>query len=281
MKTFSEMNELDPNNLMVLDSLNLGFRWMHSRSANFAEDYIRTVESLRKSYKCGKVIIVGDWGSSSYRKNLLPSYKANRKEKFANQTDQEKADFEAFFAEMQVIYDRYKDEAKYPCIRFQNVEADDLASYIVSKYKKQYNKIWLISSDRDWLLNLADNVSQFSYVTRKEFTLENWGEHYDFDHDSYISIKCLMGDAGDNVPGVPGIGPKKAETLVAQYGSTYDIIVALPISSKYVYINNLNKFGAEALMLNYQLMDLVTFCEEAIGPDNCKVLDKILDEYLG
>jgi hypothetical protein len=33
-------------------------------------------------------------------------------------------------------------------------------------------------------------------------------------------------------------------------------------------------------MLNYKLMDLVTFCEDAIGTDNCKQLDKILDEYL-
>jgi DNA polymerase-1 len=89
-----------------------------------------------------------------------------------------------------------------------------------------------------------------------------------------------MGDSGDNVPGVPLVGPKKAQQLVEEYGSTYDIISALPISSKYKYIANLNTFGAEALMLNYQLMDLVTFCEDAIGTENIKQLDKILEDYL-
>jgi DNA polymerase-1 len=89
-----------------------------------------------------------------------------------------------------------------------------------------------------------------------------------------------MGDSGDNVMGVPGIGPKRAMQLVQEYGSTYDIIAALPISSKYKYISSLNEFGADNLMLNYQLMDLVTYCEDAIGEENCRTLDKMLETYL-
>lgn len=282
MKTFKQLNETTSGSLMIVDGLNLGFRFLHSKARDFAEDYMRTVESLKKSYKCDKVIIAGDWGSSTYRKELYPEYKANRAEKFKDQTEQEKEDFEAFFAEMQVIYDRYAAENKYPCIRFKGVEADDIASYIC-KRRKHYGieQIWNISSDRDWLLNLAEGVSQFSYVTRKEFTIDNWSEYYEHSIEDYISIKCLMGDSGDNVPGVPGIGPKKAAALVEQYGTTYDIIAAMPISSKYKYIANLNKFGAEALMRNYALMDLVTFCEDALGEENVKQLNKILEGYLG
>ena len=89
-----------------------------------------------------------------------------------------------------------------------------------------------------------------------------------------------MGDSGDNVHGVPGIGPKRALQLVQEYGSGYDICSALPISNRYKYITALNEFGADNLILNYQLMDLVTFCEDAIGVDNCKVLDSMLDNYL-
>lgn len=282
MKSFKEMNATDSSSLMIVDSLNLAFRYKHSKAVDFAEDYMRTVASLKKSYKCDKLIIAGDLGSSTYRKNLLPEYKANRKEKFVDQTPEEKEEFEAFFAEVKGILDRYENEATYPVVRFTGVEADDIAAYIVSKRKQfQLSQIWLISSDRDWNLLIDEGVSQFSYVTRKEFTADNWGEHYDFDRDSYISIKCLMGDSGDNVPGVPGIGPKKAAGLVEQYGTTYDIIAAMPISSKYKYIANLNEFGAEALMRNYALMDLVTFCEDAIGEENVKQLNKILEEYLG
>lgn len=281
MKSFKEINEYTSNSLMIVDSLNLGFRYAHKGATDFCEDYMRTVLSLKKSYKCDKLIIAADMGSSSYRKAIYPEYKANRKEKYENQTPEEAAKFEEFFAEMQRIMERYESDGIYPVARFPGVEADDIAAYITGK-RKTYglSQIWLISSDRDWNLLIDKGVSQFSTVTRKEFTVDNWHEHYEFTKDEYISIKCLMGDSGDNVLGVDKIGPKRALELVRQYGSTYDIIDALPIASKYKYIANLNAFGGEALELNYRLMDLVTHCEEAIGEENCKKLDQQLQNYL-
>lgn len=280
-KTFKQMNQVEHSSLMIVDSLNLAFRYKHSRAVDFCDDYIRTVDSLKRSYKCDKLIIAGDMGSSLYRKTLYPEYKQNRKDKYENQTESEKAEFEAFFAEVQSILQLYETNGAYPVVRFPGVEADDIAAYIVSRRKHyKLEQIWLMSSDRDWSLLVDYGVSQFSYVTRKEFTVDNWHEHYDFDRDSYISIKCLMGDSGDNVPGVPGIGPKKAAALVAEYGSTYDIIASLPIASKYKYVDSLNKFGADNLMLNYQLMDLVSFCKDAVGTENCKKINEILQDYL-
>lgn len=279
-KTFQQINSSDSQSVMIVDSLNLAFRYKHSRAVDFADDYMRTVDSLKRSYSCNKLIIAGDMGSSSYRKKLYPLYKQNRKDKYENQTDSEKAEFEAFFTEVQSILNLYADAGTYPVLRFQGVEADDIAAYIVSKRKQfELSQIWLISSDRDWNLLVDEGVSQFSYVTRKEFTIDNWSSHYEFSRDEYISIKCLMGDSGDNVPGVPGVGPKRAIQLVQEYGSTYDIIAALPIASKYKYIASLNEFGAEALMLNYQLMDLVTFCQDAIGTENCSQIDETLTAY--
>lgn len=280
-KTFKQMNTSDENSLMIVDSLNLAFRYKHSGAVGFCTDYMRTVDSLKKSYKANKLIIAGDMGSSSYRKALYPDYKQNRKDKYADQTDAEKEAFEAFFQEVQEILTQYEVEANHPVARFQGVEADDIAAYIVSKRKKfALNQIWLISSDKDWDLLVAPGVSRFSYVTRKEVTHDNWLEHYECTQDEYISIKCLMGDSGDNVMGVAGVGPKRALQLVQEYGSAYDIIAAMPISSKYKYIAALNEFGSEGLMLNYQLMDLITHCEEAIGEENCKTIDKMLEDYL-
>lgn len=281
MKTFKQINTSEPNSLMIVDSLNLAFRYKHAKAVDFADDYMRTVESLKKSYKCNKLIIAGDMGSSSYRKAIYTEYKQNRKDKYENQTEQEAAEFEAFFAEVQGILESYDAEGVYPVIMFPGVEADDIAAYIVSRRKHfELSQIWLISSDRDWNLLIDEGVSQFSYVTRKEFTVDNWNEHYDFSRDDYISIKCLMGDAGDNVLGVPGIGPKRAIQLVQEYGDTFGIISSLPIFSKYKYIDALNKFGADNLMLNYKLMDLVTFCEEAVGETNCQTINTILEGYL-
>jgi 5'-3' exonuclease len=281
MKTFNEISAAEPNTLMIVDSLNLAFRWRHMKAVDFADDYMNTVDSLKKSYKCGKVIIAGDWGSSTYRKNLYPLYKQNRKDKYEDQTEQEAAEFEAFFTEVQGILARYEEDGVYPVARFLGVEADDIAALVCSRRKRfKLSQIWLVSSDKDWDLLIDEGVSRFSYVTRKEITEENWHDHYEFTRDDYISIKCLMGDTGDNVPGVDKVGPKKAHELVKTYGSTYDIIASLPIASKYVYIRNLNAFGKENLLLNYQLMDLVTHCEEAIGPENIIKLDRILEDYL-
>ena len=280
-KTFKQMNASDDRCLMVVDSLNLAFRYKHSGAQDFCTDYMRTVDSLKKSYKASHLIIAGDMGSSSYRKAIYPDYKQNRKDKYADQTEAEKAAFEEFFAEVQIILSSYETEGMYPVARYQGVEADDIAAYIVAKRKKyDLNQIWLISSDKDWDLLIADDVSRFSYVTRKEIMESNWNDHYDCTQDEYISIKCLMGDSGDNVRGVPGIGPKRALQLVQEYGGGYDIIAALPIASRYKYISALNEFGADNLILNYKLMDLVTHCEEAIGANNCDSLDLLLENYL-
>jgi 5'-3' exonuclease len=277
--TFKQSTTLDPNIIMVVDMLNLAFRWKHKGAKTFVDEYLNTIESLRKSYKAGKVILTCDEGSSSYRKNIFPGYKSGRKEKYADQTEEERLAFEAFFTEFNRVIDTYKEVDDYPVLKFPQVEADDLASYIVQKYGKTHT-IWLMSSDKDWDLLVGDNVSRFSYVTRKEITKDNWNEHYDYAPDEHISIKCLTGDAGDSIPGVSGIGPVKAKSLVERFGSTYDIISSLPIASKYKYIASLNEFGAANLIRNYALMDLVTHCEEAIGENNCKEIDKTLKEYL-
>lgn len=276
-KTFQKLTE-EENTLLVVDALNLAFRYKHSGATDFAEDYLRTVQSLKKSYRANKVIIACDQGSSSYRKSIYPEYKQNRKDKFELQTDAEKAQFELFFEDFQKTLQHIEATTDYPVIKFQGVEADDIAAYIVSKNNTASN-IWLISSDKDWDLLVKCNVSRFSYVTRKETTVENWNEHYDFNPEDYISIKCLTGDTGDNVFGVPGIGPKRAVGLVNEYGSTWDIIASIPIAGKYKYIQALNECK-DQLELNYKLMDLVTYSEEAIGTDNCKQIDEILENYL-
>jgi len=279
-KTFNTMTA-SGNNLLIVDALNLAFRYKHSGATDFAEDWLRTVESLKKSYKASKVIIACDKGSSEFRKRIYPDYKQNRKDKFAQQTEAEKAAFEQFFTDFEATMLLVETATDYPLLRFPGVEADDIAAYIVSKKSQlNFDDIWLVSSDKDWDLLVQPGVNRFSYVTRKEVTHDNWHTHYDFEPDDYISIKCLMGDAGDGVIGVPGIGPKRAQQLVAEWGSAYDIVANLPIAGKYKYIQSLNESG-DLIMLNYQLMDLVTNSAEALGQENCYKVDSIIKEYIG
>jgi 5'-3' exonuclease len=261
-------------NLLIVDGLNVAFRWKHQNILDFKYDYIRTIESLAKSYKAGTIIVCAD-GGSSYRKEIYPEYKANRKERYAEQTEQEAKEFEMFMAEFQDTLTLIKQ--KYPVFHFRGVEADDIAAYITLNF--DFDDCWLVSSDKDWDLLINDKVSRFSTVTRKETTVHNWDEHYDFEIEDYITFKCLTGDKGDNVPGVPGVGPKRAVQLMEQYGSVFDIYDACPIDGKYKYIQALNE-NAEQLLQNVELMDLVTYSGEAIGEENKEVIHKTLEGIL-
>ena len=89
----------DEGTALVVDALNLAFRWKHQGRTDFRHDYVAVVKSLATSYNCGNIIITADWGSSSYRKEILPEYKQNRKDKYATQTDAEKQAFIDFFEE--------------------------------------------------------------------------------------------------------------------------------------------------------------------------------------
>ena len=264
--SFNEATAGKKGRTLIVDALNLAFRWKHQGRTDFRHDYLQTVRSLAQSYKCSNIIITADWGSSSYRKEILPEYKQNRKDKYATQTEEEKQAFTDFFEEYEETLELLAES--YQVLRYQGVEADDLAAHLV-KQKEQYGleDIWLLSSDRDWDLLIQEGVSRFSYVTRKEVTIDNWSEHYNVTPEEYISFKCLTGDKGDNVPGITGIGPKRAEQLINMYGDAMTIYDNVPIEGHYKYIQELN-LNADVLLKNYELMDLVTYCDDAIGKDN-------------
>jgi DNA polymerase-1 len=266
------VKEMPVTNVMIVDAMNVAFRWKHQKAKNFVQDYLGTVSSLARSYDCGQIIIAADMKGSTYRKEIYPAYKENRKELADAQTAQEKKESKEFFDEYERVLEAL--EKKYLVLRYPGVEADDLAAYIVAKRKLYgFEKIWLISSDRDWDLLINEDVSRFSTVTRQEITLDTWP--YDVTPEQYLCLKCLMGDKGDNVPGVPGVGPVKAKQLIDTYGSALDICDAIPIDSKYKYIQNLNQCRDQILM-NHELMDLLTYCEEAIGRENVADLGRRL-----
>jgi len=262
--TFQELTQTNENTLLVIDGLNLAFRWRDFDE--FTNEYIKVVRSLAKSYKAGKIIIAADQGSSSYRKTIYPEYKQNRKEKYETQTEEEREKFERFFnawEECLLIL-----EQEFTLVRFPGVEADDIAGYIVrNKEKFNLEQVWLASSDKDWDLLVQSGVNRFSYVTRKETTVDNWSEHHDCNREDYVFLKAIMGDSGDNIKGVQGIGPKRGLELITKYGSVYDIMDSIPLAGKQKYIQALNESG-QLLELNMQLVDILTYCEDAINWDN-------------
>jgi 5'-3' exonuclease len=248
---------------LIVDGLNLAFRWKHQGTTDFEHEYVRTVQSLAKSYNCGEIVVLGD-GGSNYRKSIDPEYKANRKERYAEQTPAEAKEFEMFLAEFSTTLKTLKRKG-YLTLKYAGVEADDIAALICQNRENiGVDEIWMISSDKDWDLLVDEKISRFSTVTRKETTLLNWDEHYDFDPYYYLTYKALTGDKGDNVPGVDGVGPKRATQLIEQYGDVFDIMASLPLEGKYKYIENLNAFGTEGLEAGVKLMDLTYDVDAAV-----------------
>lgn len=263
-----ELKQAQPitgNNILIVDALNLAFRYKHSKELDFANKYVDTVKSLAKSYDAKHVIIASDLGSSVYRLNIYPEYKGDRRDKVAAQTEEEKEEFELFFEEFNKTIDLC--EEHFIVLKYKGVEADDIAAYLTHyAFKDWEGEIWLISSDKDWDLLLENNTHRFSYVTRKEYTLENWEEHYDWPHEMAMDIKVLQGGK-DNVSGIPGVGPKRAVQLIEQFGGAFDIYANLPLPGKQVFIQNTNSFG-ENILRNIELIDKITYCQEAIGKQN-------------
>lgn len=262
------------NNLLVVDGLNLSFRYKHKGTRDFAADFVRTINSLAKSYRARKVVVTLDKGSSKFRKDLHPRYKMDRKEKFKDQTEEEKEQAKLFFEDFEKAVELC--ERNFTNIRFKGVEADDLAAYLVLEFEEgeEFDHIWLVSTDVDWDLLLGPNVSRFSYTTRKEYTIDNFYEHHGCDTpEEFISVKAIMGDKGDSIYGVEGIGEKRAYGLVRQFGSSLDIADQLPLEGKQKFIQKLNE-AEEKLILNTQLVDLRGFCAEAIAhPDSNNLVD--------
>lgn len=110
-------------------------------------------------------------------------------------------------------------------IEMEGYEADDLLGTLSKMGEDKGMDVTIVSGDRDILQLASDRVMIRIPKTKKTGTeIENYHaaevkEKYLVTPTEFIDVKALMGDASDNIPGVPGIGEKTATALIAQYGS--------------------------------------------------------------
>jgi 5'-3' exonuclease len=284
MKSILELdqvvNSVPLENLLIIDCMNFAFRFKQRGSTDFAVDFLKTIDSFASSYGAREVILTADLKYSKYRKNIDPGYKEGRKAKYVTQTEEEKEQVKLFFEGYEKALELAA--AKYSLIRLEYVEADDLAAYLVRELSSSFEHTWLISSDADWDLLLADNVSRFSFITRKEYINECFYDDHSCDSaEQFLSIKVLQGDTGDSIPGVEGVGIKRAYNLVREYGSAFDIHDQIPLEGSQKFIQNINA-SADLILKNYKLIDLVSFCEDAIAfpcLKNIKTMETFCAKY--
>jgi 5'-3' exonuclease len=263
-KSWSDLDDVksfdyeEYNNLLILDANNVSYRFLQRNNYNsYTDEFCRTVQSLAKSYKAKRTIVCFDFGKSYYRMNLLGDYKGTRKKPEA---PEEIKRYEEFFAVLNSLPDALEEEV----LKFRGIEADDLLTYLTQHVSPKYTHTWIVSSDKDLIQLLDKNVSIFNIFSRREITVDTLAEDTGLTPSEYMLSRIIEGDKSDNIIGIEGIGPKRAQALAKEHKTFDALLKALPIKGKAQYIQNLNA-GRDKLILNEQLINLKRYYMDAIA----------------
>jgi DNA polymerase-1 len=278
-KSWSDLEDVkqadysDFNNLLVIDGNNVSYRYIQRANYDsYEDDFKRTVASLAKSYKAKRTIVCFDFGKSYYRMNLLGDYKGTRKKA---ETEEEIEHAEKFFA----VLNRLPEELDEEVLKFRGIEADDTIAYITQNISERYDHTWIVSSDKDIIQLVDDNISIFNIFSRKEITKQYLQDELALTPSEFMLSRIIEGDKGDNIIGIEGIGPKRAQALAKEHKTLDNLLKALPIKSKSQYITNLNA-GKERLIRNETLINLKAYYQTAIdagkeGDDPMEILSEL------
>ena len=140
-------------------------------------------------------------------------------------------------------------------VEIPGFEADDVIATYASKISDQ--PVNIISSDKDLMQLISDKITIYDPMKRKYITTEDVIKKFGVTPDKVLDVLSLMGDASDNVPGVPGIGAKTAAILINEYGSLDNLIENLDKLSK-TKRNNVLKAEIDKAKLSKKLIALRT-----------------------
>jgi DNA polymerase-1 len=144
-----------------------------------------------------------------------------------------------------------------PCIEEEGLEADDIIACYVMAAKKAGWKVTIVSSDKDLMQLVEDGaVDMLDTMNDRRITEEQVVEKFGVGPDKVGEVLALMGDSVDNVPGVPGVGPKTASQLIQQYGNVEAVLAAAETITKPKLKQNLIEHADDA-RLSRELVRLV------------------------
>src|SRR6478735_7756002 len=174
----------------------------------FASIAIEVIKKLEPDY----VAVAWDKSktATSKRKEIYPEYKAGR----TRPPDD-------FFAQIPLLHELLESFG-WPVIEIDDYEADDIIGTISVAAAEKDIETCIVSGDYDMMQLLSKHTSV--YINKKgsdmlRFTETEFEEKYGVKLAQFVDYKALVGDSSDNIPGVRGIGPKAAQTLLAAYGT--------------------------------------------------------------
>ena len=150
--------------------------------------------------------VIFDYSSRTFRKDIYPDYKANRPPPPADLVPQF-----GLIREATRAFD-------LPCIEKDGYEADDLIATYARLAREAGGDVTVISSDKDLMQLVGPRVAMYDGMKDRTIGIPEVIEKWGVSPEKMVDLQALTGDAVDNVPGVPGIGPKTAAQLLEEYG---------------------------------------------------------------
>ena len=166
------------------------------------------------------VAVAFDAGRTTFRTERFPAYKATR--------DASPAEFSGQVPLVREVLETLR----ITSMDKQNVEADDIIATLTAAAVREGMEVLVCSGDRDAIQLVSEDVTLLyprkgvSELTR--YTPEAVAEKYGVTPEQYPDVAALVGETSDNLPGVPGVGPKTAAKWVGQYGGLDGILDAAP-----------------------------------------------------
>ncbi len=179
------------------------------QAANAIYGFIKMLAKMREAIAPSHLLVVWDGGLSAQRTALLPGYKAQRPEM--------PADLRPQFDEIR----QYVAAAGLNDFCGEGVEADDYIACLARRAAAAGWDVVIARADKDFMQLVSERISLLNpndksgTVWRREQVYAKAGVQ----PDQIADWLALMGDAVDNIPGVPGVGPKTAAGLLGQFGS--------------------------------------------------------------
>ncbi|MBY0283287.1 MAG: DNA polymerase I [Sphingomonas sp.] len=176
----------------------------------------KLVDELHKADGPTHMAVVLDKGSHTFRNDLYDKYKAQRPPAP-----------EDLVPQFPMIRDATR-AFSLPCIEEAGLEADDIIASYAKAALAQGWSVTIVSSDKDLMQLIEPGLDLYDTMNNRRLGAEHVVEKFGVGPERLGDVLALMGDSVDNVPGVPGVGPKTASKLILEHGDLEAVLAAAP-----------------------------------------------------
>ena len=254
--------------LVLIDGPNYVFRAFHAVRHNLSNSkgeptnavfgYVQMLRSILKDLSPTHVAVVFDPKGGTFRNRIYPEYKAHRPPMPEDLVPQWSSVFDV------------TDAFNLNRICIEDFEADDVIATLAKQAEARGWDVTMVSTDKDLMQLVNDRIWMLDTMRKKDYGPEEVKEKWGVGPDRIHDLLALAGDSADNIPGVPGIGPKTAVLLLEAYGDLEGVLSRAPEIKQNKRRENLIEFADNA-RLSYQLVALDDQVDVGIELDDLAV----------